>query len=79
MGVAYITLLWLWLASWQRQLQAPVSQMSAPGAGVSVTHQSPEIVSVTIGWEYALFKLENAVPSGNSTMSQRFAEEKRLC
>lgn len=29
--------------------------------------------------EYALFKLENAVPSGNSTMSQRFDEVKYLC
>lgn len=53
--------------------------MSAAGAGVSITHQFPEIVSATIGWEYALFKLENEVPDGNSSTSQRFAEEKYLC
>lgn len=44
-----------------------------------VIHQSYKITSATIGWEYALFKVENALPSGNSTMSQRFAEEKYLC
>lgn len=63
------------LAGRQRQLQAPVSHMSAAGASVSITHRSPEIMSATIVWDYALFKLENAVPSGNSAMSQRFAEE----
>lgn len=47
------------LTGWPRQLQAPVSQMSAAGADISVTHFSPEIVSSTVDWEYALFKVEN--------------------
>jgi len=61
-GVAYIALLWPWLAGWQRQLRAPVSQMSAAGACISVTHQFPKIMSATIGWDYAVIEREKMYP-----------------
>lgn len=53
------------LAHRQRQLQTPVSQISAAGPQISITQPFPGILAAPAARAYSPFKLENAAPSGN--------------